>query len=69
MGTHRQFLVGPVCNEVLLFSAVKVVAVESKKAKPNGVFVPNTYQMPYPQAHWEYQSSEDIEHEQDGFWN
>lgn len=54
--TQWQFSEERVCNEVLLFSARKVVAVESKKAKPNVVFGPQIYQKPYPQAHWECQN-------------
>lgn len=40
-----------VYSEELLFSAGRVRAVESKKAKPNVVLVHSTYQMTFQQAH------------------
>jgi hypothetical protein len=54
--TRWQFSVEQVCYEVLQSSAKKVIAVESTKAKPSGVFGPSIYQMLSPQIHWEYQS-------------
>ena len=40
-----------VYSEELRSSEERVRAVESKRAKPNVVFVHSTYQMPFQQAH------------------
>lgn len=50
-GTRLQSSEERVYSEELLSSAGRVRAVESKRAKPNVVYVHSIYQMPFQQAH------------------